>query len=241
MLKKTLTAEDHKKLSVELQKEYVADGEGFKIDVEGGFEDPAALKRAKDHEKEQRKAAETNAKNLQDQLSALTEERDNLLRGAIPKADVEKLETSYKTKLATREKELTAQIENLSGNFNTLLVDNVAKNLAAKISTVPEVILPHIKSRLRAEKNTEGRFETKIVDANGNLSASTIDDLEKEFLANKAFAPILTGSKGSGSGAAATNGGGATKKLSEMTATEEAQFANANPAEYSRLLDGAKT
>ncbi len=209
-LKKLITKEEHAKLSAELQKEYIADGDGFKIDVEGGFEDAAALKRAKDHEKEQRKAAELKSKELQDQITTLTEERDGLLKGAIPKADVEKLENSYKGKLAAREKELNTQIETANASLQTLLVDNVAQSLASELSTAPAVIMPHIKSRLRAEKNTEGKFETKIVDTDGKPSALSIDDLKKEFIANTAFAPILTGSKGSGGGAAGPGGGGAT-------------------------------
>ena len=237
-LKRIITKDDHAKLSDALKPEYKADGENFVLDLTD-YEDPAALKRAKDHEKEQRKAAEKLAKDFQDQLSALTEERDGLLAGSLPKKDVEKLEGSYKEKLAKREKELTGQIESLRGNLNTMLVDNVATSLAAELSTVPEVMLPHIRKRLGAEY-TDGKATTRVLDVNGQPSAATLDDLKKEFLENKSFAPILTASKGSGGGAGGSNGGGAVKKkLSEMTATEEAVFANANPKEYAQMVQSA--
>lgn len=211
-LKKTLTADEHKKLSPEMQKEYVADGDGFKLDVEGGFEDVAALKRAKDHEKTAAAEAKRLLHEAQTQLAELTEERDNLLRGALPKADVEKLEGSYKKKLTDQETALNAKVAAAEASLATLLVDNVATNFAGEISTAPAVIMPHVKSRLRSEKNAAGVYETKIVDADGKPSALTLADLKKEFIANPAFAPILTGSKGSGGGAAGAGGGGAPSK-----------------------------
>lgn len=241
-LKRILTKEEHAKLPADVKKEYKEEGENFVLDIDG-YEDPAALKRAKDHEKEARKNAEKQVKDLQDQLTALTEERDGLLSGAIPKKDVEKLEGSWKKKLSDREKELTTQIEAANGTLQTLLVDNVAVALATKVSTAPKLLIPHIKSRLRAEKNSEGKYETKIVDNEGKLSALTVDELEKEILANKEFAPILTGSKGSGGGAGGSGGGGAgvVKSLKDFkTATEESQFANAHPEDYRRMVEAEK-
>lgn len=219
-LKRIITKDEHAKLPDAFKAEYKADdkGENFVLDL-SDYEDPAALKRAKDHEKTARKTAEDALKAAQDQLTALTDERDNLLKGAIPKGDVDKLETSYKTKLATREKELSDQITARESQLQTILVDGEAIKLASKISTSPEVILPHIRARLKAEQ-VEGKFTTRILDGEGKPSAATLADLEKEFLANKAFAPILTGSKGSGGGASgAGGGGGAPSKLDYSKAT----------------------
>lgn len=238
-IKRLITADEFSKLVPQFQGEYKKQDDGSYVLDLTDYEDPAALKRAKDFEKKEAAEAKRLLKEAQDNLSALTEERDNLIKGAIPKADVEKLESSYKTKLAAREKELTAQIETANAGLQKLLVDNVAKTLAAELSTAPAVMIPHIKSRLRAEKNTAGEFETKILDADGKLSALTIEDLKKEFIDNKDFSAILVGSKGSGGGAGGNGGGGGAspKKLKDMTATEEAQFANAHPQEYARMLE----
>ena len=93
-----------------IKSEYKKGDDGkFHLDVEGG-EDTGALKRAKDHEKSARQKAEQLLQEAQDKLVELSDERDGLLRGAIPKGDVEKLEASWKSKLATREKELGDQI-----------------------------------------------------------------------------------------------------------------------------------
>lgn len=234
-LKRILTKEEHAKLSDAFKAEYKAEGESFVLDLTD-YEDPATLKRAKDHEKQARKDAELKTKELADQLAALTDERDGLLKGSIPKADAEKLETSYKTKMAKLEKELGEQVSAMRGNLQTMLVDNVAQSLASELSTAPAVMLPHIKRRLAAEFS-EGKGSTRVLDADGKPSAYTLDDLKKEFIANPDFAPIIAASKGSGGGAGGTKGGGAARKsLKEMTATEEAQFANANPKEYAAML-----
>lgn len=217
-IKRIVTKVEHAKLPDSLKTEYKADdtGENFVLEIDG-YEDPAELKRAKDHEKTARKGLEKQVKDLQDNLTALTEERDGLLRGAIPKADVEKLEGSYKTKIANREKELSTQIEALTISLNTTLVDNVALGLASKLSTSPTLLLPHIKSRLKAELK-DGKAETRVLDAEGNISALTIEDFEKEILANKQFAPILTGSKGSGGGSHGSgSGGGAPRNAKTVT------------------------
>lgn len=72
--------------------------------------------------------------------------------------------------------------------------------IAAKISTAPAVILPHIKSRLSADLEGD-KPRTVVLDENGQPSALTIEELSKEFIENKDFSSIIIASKASGSGA----------------------------------------
>jgi hypothetical protein len=178
----------------------------YQLDLEGA-EDTGALKRAKDHEKGQRQAAEKAAREAQTALEAAQEELDNMRRGAIPKGDVEKLEGSWKTKLEKIQGELTAERDGALGTLRTLLVDNIAQSLASKISNSPELMLPHIKSRLTTEKTSEG-YVTRVLDANGKPSALSIDELQKELTTDKRFSAIIIGSKASGGGAAGAGGAG---------------------------------
>ena len=209
-LKRKITGDEFNKLGALLKTEYKENPDeagSYLLEVEGD-EDSGALKRAKDHEKEQRKSAEKKVKDLTDQLTELTEERDGLLKGAIPKGDVEKLENSYKKKHADREAELGTQINGLTAQLQTILVDNVAQQMASELSTAPVLLLPHIRSRLKAEV-VEGKFVTRVVDAEGKPSALTLADLKKDFACNKDYAAIITGSKASGGGAGGSGGGGA--------------------------------
>lgn len=242
-LKRNITAAQFEKLSAELQAEYKKIGDTYEIDIEGGFEDTGALKRAKEHEAKARKEAEKKAADAEAELETLRADREEMLRGNVPKADVEKLEKSLLEKhakeLAKRDAVIAERERELTGS----LVDNVATSLASEISSAPAVMLPHIKGRLKSELK-DGKPVTLILDKDGKVIPNgTIDDLKKEFLDNKDFAPIITGSKGSGGGAAGSgkSHGGAIKSLADFkNGTEEAQFANQNPAEYAKLLEAAK-
>jgi hypothetical protein len=205
-VKRTITKEEHAKLVPILQAEYKAEGENMVLDI-SDYEDPSKVLQAKNHERDQRKLAETKVRELTTQLEQLTEERDGMLKGSIPKADAEKLENSWKSKLEKREKELTGEIEAANSSLQTLLVDNVAQAIATEISTAPAVIMPHIKSRLKTEK-VDGKFITKVVDKDGKPSALTVDELKKEFSVNPDFKSIITASKASGGGAGGGGSGG---------------------------------
>ena len=213
-------------LAPEFAKEYKQGSDGrYYLDIEGIDEHPdiGALKRAKDYEKAERQKLAAKLKEVQASLEALTEERDNILKGALPKADVEKLEESWKQKLAKREQELTEQINNLNGHLQRILVDNVAQQIATEISKAPALLLPHIKQRLKVDF-VDGKPVTKVLDADGSISALSIEDLKKEMVANPIYAPIIIGSKASGGGAEGGQRGGAlgTRKL---------DYAKATPAE----------
>lgn len=213
-------------LAPEFAKEYKQGSDGrYYLDIDGIDEHPdiGALKRAKDYEKAERQKLSAKLKEVQASLEALTEERDNILKGALPKADVEKLEESWKQKLAKREQELTEQINNLNGHLQRILVDNVAQQIATEISKAPALLLPHIKQRLKVDF-VDGKPVTKVLDEDGSISALSIEDLKKEMVANPIYAPIIIGSKASGGGAEGGQRGGAlgTRKL---------DYAKATPAE----------
>lgn len=228
-LKRSLKKEDYDKLSKDIKEHYTEQDGNYVLDTDG--DDATTLLRAKEHEKAERKRLQSELKKLQEEHAAVVEERDNILAGAIPKADVEKLKGSYESKLAKREKELNERIASHEQSLSSMLVDNVAQSLASKISTAPNLLVPHIKSRLRANL-ADGKPSTQILDANGQPSALTVADLEKEILANKEFAPIIAASKASGGGAnGASNGGGATGKktmarsdFSALSPTDQRQF-----------------
>ncbi|WP_345198572.1 hypothetical protein [Kistimonas scapharcae] len=162
--------------------------------------------------KEQKEAKEASDK-------AAREAADEAARKA---GDVSHLEKSWSDKLAAREAELLAQIEARDGSLKTMLVDNVAQAMAAEISVSPGIMMPHIKSRLSVEVQ-DGRHITRVLDAEGKPSAATIDDLKKEFVSNQAFAPVIIGSKASGSQApnSGAQGGGNSQggSLADRAAT----------------------
>lgn len=207
-LKRILTNEEYNALSAALKGEYKKEGDNFVLDLDG-YEDPAELKRAKDREVEAKKKAledlkETKRllKEKEDKEAAEAEEREQeKLR---KKGDIEAIENSYKEKLAKAEEARKKEVEAVNAAMMTLTVDNVASAIAAEISTSPEIILPHIKGRLRGEI-AEGKAVTRVLDAKGQPTALSLDELKNEFKGNDSFASIIKASDASGGGA---NGAG---------------------------------
>lgn len=240
-LKKILTEAEFKDLGEEVQKLYAKKGDGkYHLDLEE--DDAAELRAAKDHEKKKRQDAETENEELRRKLKEKEDSeaaaRDEAARKS---GDLTTLEKSWQEK---RDKDVAAEVAKRQRAENGLkrqLVDNVAQRIANEISTAPSLLVEVIKKRLAVEIPTDDDGEplTRVLDTAGKPSAMSVNDLKQEFLDNAEYAAIIKGSSASGGGA--TNqqkGGGAAtgkKKLSEMTATEEAKFANEHPEEYAKL------
>lgn len=208
-LKKSVTKAEYAKLPSDIQKEYVADGDNFNLDVEGGIDvGLGELKRAKDNEVAERKKIAAILKERETELETLRTEHLELMKGNIPKGDLAKIEKQYTDKIAKLETDSAAKVAALTGNLQEVYVDNVATTLAAKISTSPAVILPHIQKRLKAV-HAEGKTVTKVLAKDGSDSIMTVEELEKEFIANKDFSAILIANRGSGSGGGGQGSGGA--------------------------------
>lgn len=192
-LKRKIDKAAFDKLSKDLQAEYIEKDGDYVLDVEGGNDDDnGALRRAKDRAVQERKDAEKRAKEAEDKLTDLG---DNDARKA---GDIEKLEASWRGKLEAQKAESDATIKDKDAFISKTLVDSVAAAMAAKISTSPALILPHIKARLQADLTGDAPT-TKYLDASG--VSITAEALEKEIVDNKDFAPIIVASKAKGGGA----------------------------------------
>ena len=202
-LKRKITKADYDKLAADLKTEYVADGDdNYRLDLDGE-EDNGALKRAKDRETQLRKDAEKKAAELAAQLDSLTDS-DAKKRG-----DIEALEKSWKEKSDKERLESETKTKALRAHIEKQLVDNVALQIATKISTAPSIILPHVRARLQADFEGD-EPKTRVLGADGKPSALTTDELANEFVANKDFSAIMIASKASGgAGGAKRPGSGA--------------------------------
>ncbi len=178
-------------LSDEQKAMYAEAGDGYQLAIEGlpdvtGLEAKVnELLGEKKTEAEKRRAAELAAQQAADEKARAT-------------GDVTALENSWRQKLTDQEQGYQSQIQALNGSLTTLLVDNVATTLAAKLAgEAAPVMLPHIKTRLAVEMQ-DGKPVTRVLDATGKPSALTVDELGAEFAGNKAFAGVIIGSKASG-------------------------------------------
>lgn len=226
-------------LPADVAKEYTEKDGKFYLDIEGLDEHPGvgALKRAKDHEKGLRQTAENKLKEAEDKVVELTGTVEGLQSGAVPKADYDALKKSFDTKAAEQQAAFDKKYGTLQGLVNKHMLDGEALRMATEISTAPALLVPHIRSRLALEE-VNGELTIQVLDTEGKPSAHSTTDLRKELLSNKAFAPILIGSKASGSGAGGgSGGGGASKKLSEMNEAERTQFHRDDPEGFRKASE----
>lgn len=196
-LKRKISKEEYEKLSDAFKSEYVEKDGEFVLDIEGDI-DTGALSRAKSRETQLRREAEENARKLQEKLDEY-ETND-----ARKKGDVETLEKAWKNEKETLTADYTKKLTDKDAFIKTTLLNAEALAIANRISTSPSVMLPHIKSRLTVDFDGE-QPSVKVLDAKGNVSLASIEDLSKEFVANEDFSAILVGNKASGGRAPENN------------------------------------
>jgi hypothetical protein len=222
-------------LSDVLKAEYKLVGDSYVLDTDEASAAATALAAERDSNAAlKRKLDEIDAQAAKDRKDA----QDKLDEEARKNKDVNALEASWQGKLNDAVAEKDKEITGLKKQIDDLLVHGKAEALAAKISTVPELLAPLISTRLRASVDADGKPTTRVL-VNNELSALSLDDLEKEFLANPKYAGIIRGTSASGGGANETlPGGGANgKKISEMTEAERVAAYRANPTDFNRRKD----
>ncbi|PHM37185.1 hypothetical protein [Xenorhabdus innexi] len=230
MFKFLLTKDEFEALSGEQKALYKAQGDQYQLHIEGmpDMPDVSGLQRKVDELLSEKKSEQEKRRQAEDAAKKAADEQ------ARKNGDIEALEKSWAEKLSSREKELLAKLDEKDSNLRTLLVDNVAQSLAVKLAgDGAALILPHIKSRLIVE---EGK--TRVIDAEGKPSALTLDDLEKEFRSNKLFAPVVIGSKATGTGGEGvrqTVARGGSKTWHDYTEAERIRLFDEEPEEFKRL------
>jgi len=165
------------------------------------------------------------------EAAAKTIAENEALDKAKANKDVDTLTLSYEEKLQG----LTAQLNEL--NTKNL---NAAKSQLAN-DFVNEHVVNDAFSRQAMAEAYKGRIDirdgkTVVLDPQGNLTALSVEDLNKEFISASIYGNHIVGTKATGGGAEGNKGGGRAVSLKDMTATQEAAFANANPEAYKQLI-----
>jgi len=154
-------------------------------------------------EKEEKK----KAKEAQEAAAAAAEE------AARKSGDVDALEKSWREKIKNETSARDTLLEEYKGMLKKMTVGSTAQAMAAElaISGSAPALLPHISKRLSVEV-IEGNPIVRVLDKDGSPSALSLDDLKKEISAESAFAPLLVGSRATGTGEVGKSGstGGTT-------------------------------
>lgn len=218
----------------------------YVLDVEDLDAHPGigALKRAKDYERDQAKKAKADLAALREELEAAQGQLDELRKSGVPRGDLEALEKSYNDRIKKLQDETQGTITGLQGALEKNLLDGSAMRLASDLVAQPEyveLILPHIRGRLRMEQDSGGGYQVRVLDRDGQPTANTVESLKAELLQNKAFGAILRGSSAQGGGAAGANGGGGAssfggKKPEELTDVERSEWFRRDPEGFKKAF-----
>lgn len=212
-LKKKLSKAEYDKLSDAIKGEYKAEGDEYKLDLEGD-EDLTPLKNANERLKAERAEAKKALKEAQDRLAEL-EDGDNKRKG-----DVDALEKSWKGKLETKEAEAKTKIDKLTAQLTNKIIGGEAQKLAMELSPKAyKLLIPFIEKRLQADFEGD-EPKMRILDTSGMPSALTLADLKKEFVDNQDYSAIIVGSKatgGAGGGTKPIGGAGPDTKQNDLT------------------------
>lgn len=223
----TLDADKHSGLDTALQGLYVKQDDGqYRLDAD--IPDMDGLKAKNDELLGETKQERQKRKELETRLAEIEAEKaKNAEDIARAKGDVESIEKSYLEKLQKQDTDYGGKISTLEKQIYDLTVGQAATNLANELSIKGSAIalLPHIQNRLALEQGDDGQQQIRVLDANGNKTAMSLDDLKQEFRSNEAFKPLIAASGASGSGANGANGGagggGVPKRLSDCKTMEQ--------------------
>lgn len=168
-------------------------------------------------------------KDKQDALDAekSQKEQENLKS----KGDIEALEKQYKDLIAQKDE----AIANMLKANNDKLIDATAKDIATSLASNANnanLLKTLIQNRITVGDNGE----IKVLDANGQLSINTVDQLKNEIKSCGLYDSLITGTHASGVGAQGGNTPTGTKSPADYTEKERVDLFNSNPALFKQLF-----
>ena len=160
------------------------------------------------------KKAKQLAKEREDEVASAKHEQ------ALKNNDIESLKASYELKLLA----VTGELEGIKTQSKKQQLSLLSKNFVSEKFVSDPLIAEAIQEKFQKRLDMrEGK--TVVLDAEGNLTALSIADLQEEFLRNSSFKAHVIASNASGGGASGGNnrGGGASniKTLDKAVTREE--------------------
>lgn len=206
---------------------YVSRDGAYYLDVDGvqSEDETHGLKSALDKERDAAKTASKQAKELQRQLDEVQH------KIAQDSGSIDTLEKSWQDKLAKRETELQAEIDQLRTGVQKLTAGQKSMELASKIAVKgsESALCRFVSDRLMTEYR-DGEPHVVVLDRNGKRCAMSMDELEADLRSDPSIAPLIARSQATGTGAARSEGGntaGATmqrKTFDALQPTEKSKF-----------------
>lgn len=154
------------------------------------------------------------------------------LEAAKKSGDTDSLNSSWQEKYDVLADELnTFKRQTVSAKKKDIATDFVNQNVVADAFS-REAMTAEYAKRIDVRDG-----KTVVLDVEGNLTALSVGDLNKEFLASSKYHAHLVSTNASGGGAAGGNkGNGGAVDLGKMSKTELSQYANDHPDQFETWL-----
>lgn len=223
-LKYQLTAEEFAQLDEAKQALYVQQGEVYICQIEGlpQPEDVTGLKRKNEELLAEKRASDERRRAAEDEARRKEEER------LAAEGNFKQLYESSQAKSTEWEQRYSQLEQSIHQRDISLAATRVATAIADGDNA--DILKEFIARRLKV---AEG--QVRITDESGNLTVSTLADLQKEFETSPRYASLVRGSQAGGGGAAPKSGDRVAKKWEELRGMERVELRKNNPAEYERL------
>ncbi len=249
MLKFKIDKKAYEELDEAKKALYKEDGDGFKLDVEGGDDDLAGLKSHAEKLLQEKKKEAEKRRELEAQLAELElkekEEREKMM---LEKGDYEKVLKEKEAEWEKQKEELAKKAEAAQNQMKQTLLDLEVTKVATELAGErAELIKPHLQNRFDITEK-DGQLSVVIKDATGLPNpAMTNEALIEEFKANTLYEPIIRGRNSSGGGAGGGTGGqqGASEweqyfnpaKKDTYSITKQMELEEKDPNTYKQLRD----
>jgi hypothetical protein len=183
-----------------------------------------------------RKLEEKNRELIAEKGEAKSAAQKAAEEAARKSGDIEALEKSWQQKMDAAIKERDDKLQSYQVTISQMTAGQAASKLSAEIS-IPgsaDVLMPHIERRLKTEITADGAV-VRVLDKAGKPSAMSVDDLKKEIMEDKAFAPLIIGSMANGAGSPGGKGDAGAKTM------QRAAFDKMPPADQMKYIkEGGK-
>ena len=228
---------------------------GFRLKVTG-VDDASGLKTALQSEREARKAAEKAAKEYATKFNGidpeqarkllndqhLSEEQRLLADGKIDELvskRTERMQSDYEARIQAAEQKAEQANQFASGFREKALTSHISDG--ALSAGIVQSALRDVELRARADGfQLDANGKPVALDANGETiygkDGRTPLSIAEWSAGLRDTAPHLFGQSVGGGALGSDNSGAQHKKLSDMTATEEAVFARTHPEQYRKLI-----
>lgn len=192
-MKRKITKAEFEALNEVLKGEYEEKNGAYYAKIEDDHDAITSIKQAKENEVNAHKETKKRLKEFEDKAKLAEDEH---LRKS---GDVKAIEESWSKKYSSREAELLSKIETFQTKTKNSVKDGAISKLAAKLCKpdAHRIFSKSVSDRFDVEI-VDDNFNLRILDKDGKPSALSIEDFEKELLADKEFSAIIVRNQASG-------------------------------------------